>query len=101
MRIKFSFADDVVTLMDVMPPQNSPTSRVAIDIVDEIRNKIHEYRKLWWGYQHSNPATGPAGPCCLNNTILHGKSVSNAIYDSANSKSTIAFTDGTVYHWPP
>src|ERR1051325_2846031 len=66
-RIAFSFRDDRVALMSIVPPRNSPTMGVINDLADAVRRNLSECRRLWWTYQQNNPLSQTEGPCCLNN----------------------------------
>jgi hypothetical protein len=100
-RIDFSFIDDDVSLRDVIPAAAQVAAFVVGQLLEAVRKNLADYRALWWQYQKANPASQPRGACCLNNRMIQGRIVTSATFNPADSKTTVALADGTVYIWPP
>ncbi len=100
-RINFSFIDDVVTLRDVIPSVSHVPGHVLDQLKATVEGNLTAYRAKWWHYQRANPASNATGACCLNNKTVQGRLEASAAFDPVNSKTTVAFADGTVYEWPP
>jgi hypothetical protein len=93
-RIGFSFLDNVVRLMSVLPPQNNPGSRTINELAQAVQRNLEACRLLWWGYQQNTQQA--AGPCCLNNQIVRGGTVIDAIYDPVTTRVRLRYSDGTT-----
>jgi hypothetical protein len=93
-RISFSFLDNVVRLMSVLPSQNNPGFRVINELAQAVQRNLAACRLLWWGYQQHTQQ--PAGPCCLNNQAARGGIITDATYDPVTSRVRLRYADGTT-----
>jgi hypothetical protein len=93
-RISFSFLDNVVRLLSVLPAQNNPGFRVINELAQAVQRNLEACRRLWWGYQQNTQEA--AGPCCLNNQTVRGGTIIDAIYDPATCHVRLRYLDGTT-----
>ena len=95
-RIAFSFRNDNVALLSIIPPKNRPTAAIINELAQAVQRNLPECRRLWWSYQRGNPLSRAEGPCCLNNQQHAGATIVTASYDPAKRETRIELDDHTV-----
>ena len=50
-RVEFSFVTNHVRLMSVTPVQNTPSSRVIGQLLEDVRDAVPTCRNMWWAMQ--------------------------------------------------
>ena len=95
-RLTFSFLDQAVGLLSLIPLQNHPGHRVINELAQGVQRNLSECRRRWWSYQRNNPAMVAQGPCCVNNHAMAGATIISADYDPATCTTRVCLSDGTT-----
>lgn len=102
-RVKFSYVDDHVHLLDVTPVANEPRVAIIRRLLADVRDNVEKFRKDWW--------EAYAKTCLINKwvkvskggelTVLKRKQrgalqVQGSAYDHASGAVSLHLSDGSL-----
>ena len=101
--MRFSYIDNALALISIVPLQNTPLQRVVNTLLDEIRARLNDCRRSWWttrqttclANQWAVVQAGQAIALCSERTP-HAKQIADAMYNPAAERLSVVFQDGTT-----
>ncbi len=100
-RVAFSYVDEIVVLLSVVPTKRAPRKRVINHLLDDVRVRLGDCRRMWWTIR---------GRTCLERQwVLRradggidvrsprtkgARQIFGAAYEPSSGMLTVRFSDG-------